>query len=59
MVVAVGAGALQGDGVVVDTELSGKGWDRASIINGMTVRAQTVYEEATYMQYFLEKLGLR
>jgi len=41
-----------------DTELSGKGGDTVSIINGMTVRVWTVYEEATYMQYFLEKLGL-
>ena len=40
------------------TELVGKSGKAVPILNGMTVRTWTTYEEMTYLDYFLEQIGI-
>lgn len=40
------------------TELIGKNGKAVPILNGMTVRTWTTYEEMTYLDYFLEQMGI-
>ena len=41
-----------------DVVLKDKDGKEVEIINGMTVRVWTIYEKYTYMEYFLDRLGL-
>ena len=41
-----------------DVVMKDKDGHEVEIINGMTVRVWTIYEKYTYMEYFLDRLGL-